>query len=114
MKIQADYNGRKTLLSDVGLADEWVTVMASVAIGMQRIARAIRGVTFCNTSFLASGDSFYNAGYTDFSTWTEERAEIKFEPEGNHYKVTLAAQIGSKSVLNRLLVSRKYGIITLV
>ena len=114
MKNRADFNGRKTLLLEVGLADELITVMASVAIGMQRIARAIRGVTFCNTSFLASGDSFYNAGYTDFSTWTEERAEINFDSEDKHHKVTLAAQIGSKSASNRLLVSRKYGIITLV
>ena len=72
-----------TSLAEAGLVDEWITVMAPVIIGTRRIARALRGVTFLNTSFLASGDSFYNAGYTDFSTWPGEGAEIKFDAQGH-------------------------------
>ena len=56
-------------LAEAGLVDEWITVMAPVIIGTRRIDRALRGTTFYNNCFFASGDSFYNAGYTDFSTW---------------------------------------------
>ena len=72
-----------TSLAEAGLVDEWITVMAPVIIGARRIARALRGVTFYNSSFLASGDSFYNAGYTDFSTWSGDGTEIKFDANGN-------------------------------
>ena len=58
-----------TSLADAGLVDEWLTVMAPVVIGTRRIAKALRGVPFLNTSFIASGDSFHNAGYTDFGRW---------------------------------------------
>ena len=58
-----------TSLADAGLVDEWLTVMAPVVIGTRRIAKALRGVPFLTTSFIASGDSFYNAGYTDFGRW---------------------------------------------
>lgn len=59
-------------LADAGLVDEWLTVMAPVFIGPRRIAKAIRGTTFTDRSFLLSGDSFMRAGLTDFSTWPAE------------------------------------------
>ncbi len=55
-------------LADAGLVDEWLTVMAPVFIGSRRIARAVRGTTFYNSSYLAYGDSFFNAGLSDYST----------------------------------------------
>lgn len=69
-------------LADAGLVDEWITVMAPVVIGPRRIARALRGTAFYNGSFLASGDSFYNAGFSAFSTWSGEGTEIKFDAKG--------------------------------
>ncbi len=55
-------------LADQGLVDEWITVMAPVYIGSKRISKAIRGTTLLNWSFLADGDSFFDAGLSDFST----------------------------------------------
>ena len=70
-------------LADAGLVDEWMTVMAPVYIGSKRISKAIRGTAFCNNCFLASGDSFYTAGLSDFSTWPGAGTEIKFNAKGN-------------------------------
>ena len=58
-----------TSLADVGLVDEWITVMAPVFIGSRRIANAMRGATLLNWSFIASGDSFFTAGLSDWSFW---------------------------------------------
>lgn len=55
-------------LADAGLVDEWITVMAPVYIGSKRISKATRGTTLLNWSFLADGDSFFDAGLSDFST----------------------------------------------
>ena len=56
-------------LSDRGLVDEWITVMAPVFIGPRRIARAIRGTAFYNMCFFAHGDAFFGAGLSDYATW---------------------------------------------
>ena len=66
-------------LAEAGLVDEWLTVMAPVFIGSRRIAKAIRGTTFGDRSFLASGDSFFRAGFTDFGTWSGEGLKIKLD-----------------------------------
>ena len=70
-------------LADAGLVDEWMTVMAPVYIGSKRISKAIRGTAFYNNSFLASGDSFYTAGLSDFSTWPGAVTDIRFNANGN-------------------------------
>ena len=78
-------------LADAGLVDEWMTVMAPVYIGSKHISKAIRGTAFYNTSFLASGDSFYTAGLSDFSTWSGAGADIKFDakdPNGRDARST--------------------------
>jgi len=58
-----------TSLADAGLVDEWLTVMAPVVIGSRRIVKAIRGKTFHVTSDHVDGDSFCNAGLSDFANW---------------------------------------------
>ena len=70
-------------LADAGLVDEWLTVTAPVFIGSRRISRAIRGTTFYDKSFLASGDSFFCAGLSGYGTWPGEGTEIRFDSKGN-------------------------------
>jgi diaminohydroxyphosphoribosylaminopyrimidine deaminase/5-amino-6-(5-phosphoribosylamino)uracil reductase len=54
-------------LADAGLVDEWIAVMAPVYIGSRRISSAIRGTALRSGSFLADGDSFFNAGLSGFA-----------------------------------------------
>jgi len=61
-----------TSLADAGMVDEWLTVMAPVYIGSRRISKAIRGTAFRDERLHVEGDSFYDAGLSDFASWPGE------------------------------------------
>jgi len=61
-----------TSLADAGMVDEWLTVMAPVYIGSLRISKAIRGTAFRDKRLHVEGDSFYDAGLSDFAFWPGE------------------------------------------
>ena len=79
-------------LAEANLVDEWLTVTAPMFIGSRRISRAVRGTAIYGGCFLCSGDSFYNAGLSEYATWPDEGSEIKFDAKGNP-KVRRCSQV---------------------
>lgn len=52
-------------MAQSGLVDEWITVLAPVVIGKNRIGKAFRLKSVANKCFMCDGDMFYNAVIKD-------------------------------------------------
>ena len=52
-------------MAQSGLVDEWITVLAPVVIGKNRIDKALRLKNVANKCFICDGDMFYNAVIKD-------------------------------------------------
>ena len=50
-------------LAEVGLVDQWITIVAPVVIGARPIGKAIRGRLNVDESFIACGDSFVTVDF---------------------------------------------------
>ena len=50
-------------LAEVGLVDQWITIVAPVVIGSRPIGKAIRGRLNVDESFIACGDSFVTVDF---------------------------------------------------